>query len=170
MSHLKSIKLIAFDVDGVLTDGSIVLDDHGVESKRFHVRDGFAIRSAMSVGLKVAVLTGRSAPCVNLRMAELRVDLLIQACSDKAVGFETLCQQAGVLPEEAAYVGDDLIDLPAMVRCGYPMAVADAAAEVRGVAKYVTHAKGGQAAAREAIEHVLKGQDRWDQLLERYGI
>ena len=170
MSDLTDIRLIVFDVDGVLTDGSIVLDDRGVESKRFHVRDGFAIRAAMSMGLKVGVLTGRSAVCVTLRMAELGVDLLIQGASNKAVGIETLCQQAGVDLDETAFVGDDLIDLPAMLRCRYPIAVADAVKEVRSIAKYITRPPGGHAAARDAIEHVIKGQNKWDELLERYAI
>ncbi len=162
--------MIVFDVDGVLTDGSIILDDRGRESKRFHVRDGFAIRAAMMLGLKIGVVTGRSSACVTLRMSELGVDLLLQGVKDKAIGLETLCQHAGVEPPEAAFIGDDLIDLPAMLRCGYPIAVADAVKEVKGIARYNTHARGGRAAAREAIEHILKGQKRWDELLERYGV
>lgn len=167
---LTSIKLIIFDVDGVLTDGAIIVNDQGVESKHFHVRDGFAIRAAMSVGLKIGVLTGRSSRCVNLRMTEIGVDLLLQGAKDKAVGLETLCQRAGVDLEETAYVGDDLVDLPAMLRCGYPIAVADAVAEVRDEASYVTAAPGGRAAAREVIEHILKAQGRWDEVLEQYGV
>lgn len=170
MSELKSIKLIVFDVDGVLTDGSIYVNDLGVESKGFHVRDGFAIKAAMSLGVKVGVLTGRSSRCVTLRMAELGIELLQQGVAEKGSGFETLCQRAGVALEEAAYLGDDLNDLPAMLRCGYPMAVADAMPEVRDEARYVTHARGGHGAAREALEHILKGQQRWDELLERYGV
>ena len=170
MSILQTIKLILFDVDGVLTDGAVVVDDRGVESKHFHVRDGFAIRSAMSLGLKVGVLTGRSSRSVTHRMTELGIELVLQGARDKAVGLETLCQQAGVLPEEAAYVGDDLIDLPAMLRCGYPIAVADAVREVRRETRYVTAVPGGRGAARDAIEHILKAQGRWDEVLERYGI
>ena len=170
MPDLSSIKLLIFDVDGVLTDGSIFVNDLGQESKAFYVRDGFAIKFAMSLGLKVGVITGRSSRSVSLRMTELGVPYYLPGSKNKLVAIETLCQQAGVLPENAAYVGDDLIDIPAMLRCGYPIAVADAVEEVRGVAKFVTHARGGRGAAREAIEHVLKGQGRWDELLERYGI
>lgn len=167
---LQGIQLIVFDVDGVLTDGGIIMDDRGVESKRFHVRDGFAIRAAMSVGLKVGILTGRSSQCVSLRAAELGLDLLMQGVKEKGSGFETLCQRAGVEPQQAAYMGDDLVDLPAMLRAGYSFAVADAAEEVRSVASHVTKAKGGDAAAREAIEHVLHAQGQWDKIRERYGI
>lgn len=170
MADLAAIQLIVFDVDGVLTDGSIVIDDHGAESKRFHVRDGLAFKAAMQMGLKIGVLSSRSAPCVTLRMTELGVELLIQGVRDKAVGLETLCQMGNVGVEEAAFVGDDLVDLPAMLRCGYAVAVGDAVEEVRGVAKYITNAKGGQGAARETIEHILKSQGRWDELLEQYGI
>ena len=86
------------------------------------------------------------------------------------IGLETICQRAGVMPEESAYVGDDLVDLPAMVRCAYPVAVADAVAEVKAEARYVTTARGGHGAAREVVEHILKAQDRWDEVVERYGI
>ena len=170
MSSPTDIKLIVFDVDGVLTDGGIYMDDRGTELKRFHVRDGFAIKAAMSLGLRIGVLTGRSTPTVALRMAELGVTLVIQAAHEKGTALETMCQQAGVQPDEVAYLGDDLIDLPAMLRCGYPMAVADAVEEVRAVARYVTACNGGDAAGREAIEHVLKEQGRWDEVVERYGV
>jgi 3-deoxy-D-manno-octulosonate 8-phosphate phosphatase (KDO 8-P phosphatase) len=121
------------------------------------------------MGLRIGILTARSTPNVTLRMAELGVQLVVQGMLDKAVGLATLCQKASVLPEEVAYVGDDLVDLPAMLRCGYPMAVADAVEPVRSKARYVTAAAGGRAAAREAIEHLLKAQSRWDEVLERYG-
>ena len=98
MGDLTSIRLVIFDVDGVLTDGAIQIDDRGVESKRFHVRDGFAIRAAMSVGLMIGVLTGRSSRCVALRMTELGVPFVIQGAKDKVIGFETLCQKARLMP------------------------------------------------------------------------
>ncbi len=165
-----SIRLVVFDVDGVLTDGGIYVDDRGFESKRFHVRDGFAIRAAMNLGYQVAILTGRSCRAVTLRAKELGITLLEQGCGDKAIGLETLCQRAGVLIEHTAFMGDDLNDLPALLRCGYAMAVADAAPEVREVAAYITQAPGGHGAAREALEHLLKAQGRWDEVVERYGV
>lgn len=165
-----SIRLIAFDVDGVLTDGGIIIDDHGVESKRFHVRDGFAMRAAMKLGIQIAILTGRSSRVVAHRAGELGVTLLEQGCHDKAIGLENICRRAGVALEEAAFIGDDLIDLPALLRCGYPMTVADGAPEVREVAAYITPSPGGHAAARDAVEHILKAQGRWDEVLERFGV
>ncbi|MCC6581254.1 MAG: HAD-IIIA family hydrolase [Phycisphaeraceae bacterium] len=168
MPHTPSIKMIVFDVDGVLTDGGIIVSDHGVESKRFHVRDGFAIKAAMKVGMQVGVITGRSTMAVTLRMTDLGVRHVLQGCGDKLVGLERLCQNAGVLPEETAYVGDDLIDLPALLRCGYPIAVKDAVEEVRAGVRYVTSVPGGYGAAREAIEHVLKLLGKWDQIVDQY--
>jgi YrbI family 3-deoxy-D-manno-octulosonate 8-phosphate phosphatase len=169
-ADLTAIKLIVLDVDGVLTDGQIVIDDRGGECKHFHVRDGLALRAAMAVGLRVGVLSARTSRATAIRMEELGVELCLQGCGHKAVGLETLCQRAGVLPEESAYVGDDLVDLPALVRCGYPIAVADAVREVRAVAHHVTAARGGHAAAREAIEHILTAQGRWDEVVERFGV
>lgn len=170
MGNLKNIKLIIFDVDGVLTDGTIGLDDHGIESKHFHVRDGFAIRAAKRLGLAVGVVSGRASRSVTHRNNELGIDLALLGVRDKAIGLETLCQRAGKDPQQAAFVGDDLIDLPAMLYCGYPIAVADAVAEVKAVAQHITHHRGGCGAARDAIEHILKAQQRWDELLEQYGI
>lgn len=169
-TSIANIRLIIFDVDGVLTDGSVLLDNQGNEIKRFYVRDGTAIRAAQSLGIQVGVLTGRSSTATTHRMRELGVDLYLQGCDDKAVGFETLTQRAGVEFEETAYLGDDIIDLPPLVRCGYPMAVADAAPEVHAVVRYVTRAPGGRGAAREAVEHILKAQNKWDAALERYGV
>lgn len=167
---ISGIRLIIFDVDGVLTDGTIAIDNYGNETKRFYVRDGTAIRAAQRLGLRVGVLTGRTSMAVTHRMRELGIELFVQGAQDKAVGFETLTQLAGVEFEETAYLGDDLVDLPAMMRSGYPMAVADAARDLHRVARHITRAPGGRGAAREAIEHILKAQGKWDAVLERYGV
>jgi len=168
MSNVDSIRLLILDCDGVLTDGSIFVDDLGHEIKRFHVRDGFAIKAAMSVGLEVAVCTGRSVPSVNLRLTELGVQHVLQGAKDKLVGLETICQRTGLDLTQAAYMGDDLPDIPAMAACGYGIAVADAAAEVVEVACYQTESPGGCGAVREAIEHVLRAQNKWDEIVDRY--
>ncbi|MCC7145991.1 MAG: HAD-IIIA family hydrolase [Phycisphaeraceae bacterium] len=168
MSPLQSIQLLLLDVDGVLTDGSIIVDDGGVEYKRFHVRDGFAIKAAMAVGLRIGVISGRASPAAAARMAYLGVELVIQDVADKGAAFEMICRQAKVRPEQTAYVGDDLIDLPVLRRCGYAMAVANAVEEVRKVACYVTTQPGGHAAVREAIEHILRGQGKWEKVVARY--
>jgi len=165
-----TVKLIAFDIDGVLTDGSLFITDDGREFKRFHVRDGLAISAALSLGLRVGFISGRASRAVTLRAQELGMKLLVQGTTDKRVALETLCQQADILPEDSAFVGDDLQDLPALLRCGYPIAVADAVPEVKAAARHVTKAPGGQAVAREVIEHLLRAQNRWDEFVERFGL
>lgn len=170
LPNLQAISMIVLDVDGVMTDGSIHINDLGQETKRFHVRDGTGITAAIRVGLKVGVITGRSSRSVAHRLNELRIPYLLQHCHDKAQGLETLCKEAGVLPEQCAYMGDDLIDLPAMLISGYRITVPDAVAEARREAHYITKTPGGQGAVREAIEHILKAQNKWEQVLERYGL
>lgn len=165
---LRGLKLFITDVDGVLTNGSIEYDDTGNETKTFHVRDGLALKLLRDMGWRTAVLTGRASPCVTLRVRELKVDFFLSGVDNKGQGLEDICAMADVEPSEVAYVGDDLIDLPAMTRCGYPIAVADASPEVRQVAQHVTAARGGNAAVREAAEHLLKAQQRWDEALERF--
>lgn len=169
-NSLAALSLIVFDVDGTLTDGGLIFDSDGRETKRFHVRDGFAFTAAMSVGLKVGVISARESDVVTRRMKELNVTLVMQGQRDKKIALETLCQQAGVMPEAAAYVGDDLLDLPALLSCGYGIAVADAAAEVKYAAGYVTALPGGHGAARDAIEHILKAQGKWDAVVDQFGI
>jgi 3-deoxy-D-manno-octulosonate 8-phosphate phosphatase (KDO 8-P phosphatase) len=169
-ASLPSISMIVFDVDGTLTDGGLVYDSTGGEIKRFHVRDGFAFTAALSVGVKIGVITARQSPIVTRRMAELNVPFVMQGQRDKKIAIETLCQQAGLLPEQVAYVGDDILDLPALLMCGYPIAVADAVEEVKYVAKYVTQLPGGHGAARDAIEHILKAQGKWEAVVDQFGI
>jgi 3-deoxy-D-manno-octulosonate 8-phosphate phosphatase (KDO 8-P phosphatase) len=119
----------------------------------------------------MGVLTGRASPITTHRMLELGVDMIEQCTAmGKLEAFEDLCRRAGVEAEQVAYIGDDLADLPVLVRCGYPMAVADAVAEVREVAKFVTTAAGGRGAVREAVEHLLKQMGRWGEVIEGYGM
>ena len=162
------LRFLVFDVDGVFTDGSIRYDDRGIESKVFHVRDGLAVRLAREAGLLVGVLTGRNSACVALRVREMGIHHAMHGVDDKGRGIADLCAAAGVTPELTAYMGDDLIDLPAMRRCAYAMTVADGAPEVRRAAHFITQAPGGRAAVREAIEHVLRGQGLWDRAIERF--
>lgn len=164
------IQLLLLDVDGVLTDGSILLDSDGRDLKRFYVRDGSAIVMWRKCGLKVGILTGRPSLVTTHRAAELKIDLVSQGkAMEKLAAYEDLCRRAGVTDERVAYIGDDLADLPVLRRVAYPMAPADAVEEVRGVAKYVTERPGGRGAVREAVEHLLKKMNRWNDVLERYG-
>ncbi|MEM7625121.1 MAG: HAD hydrolase family protein [Planctomycetota bacterium] len=170
MAVPQDIRLIVFDVDGVLTDGSLVYHAGGGESKNFHTKDGLGLRAAMQAGLEVAVITARSSDIVKRRMDELGVRDLVQNCNDKAKEVEGLSRALGVPLEKMAYLGDDLVDLPAMRRVGYPMAVSDAADELKAMAAHVTKRRGGRGAAREAVEHILKAQDKWDKIVEKYRV
>lgn len=155
------IQLLCLDVDGVLTDGGISIDDHGVEIKRFHVRDGAGMRIWKRLGGEIAVITGRRGGAVRHRLAELGIRHVVQGSTDKAEALGELLATLGVRASEAAMIGDDLPDLPALRLCGYPMAVFDAVPEVKAVAEFVTVRPGGHGAVREAIEHLLKSQGRW---------
>jgi 3-deoxy-D-manno-octulosonate 8-phosphate phosphatase (KDO 8-P phosphatase) len=161
------IKLLVSDVDGVLTDGSIIYGSDNFESKMFSVKDGAGIKLAGWCDLPMAWLSGRTSDAVVRRAAELNVHLY-QGIKDKAVGLRQVAADHGVSLEEIAYVGDDLNDLPAMRLAGLPIAVADAVPEVRMAAKYVTTIIGGYGAIREVVEYILKGQGRWDQAVDTY--
>lgn len=163
-----AVRLLCLDVDGVLTDGSISIDDHGVETKRFHVRDGAGLRIWRRLGYEVAVITGRRGGAVRHRMAELGIKHIVQGAGDKSESFGELLRQLELKASQAAMLGDDLPDLPVLRLCGYPMAVADAAPEVKALAEFTTSRPGGTGAVREAIEHLLKAHDRWDAALSLY--
>ena len=162
------IKLLLMDCDGVLTDGRLWLTDDGDEQKSFNTHDGLGLSLLHRAGLKSGIITGRSSRAVARRAQELGVEFVIQGNPDKTAAFEQLLQQAGVDENEVAFVGDDLPDIPIMNRAELAVAVADAVAETRSVAHYVTRAKGGRGAVREVIEIILKSQGRWHDLVEDY--
>jgi 3-deoxy-D-manno-octulosonate 8-phosphate phosphatase (KDO 8-P phosphatase) len=162
------VELLLLDVDGVLTDGRIIYGDDGQEVKAFHVRDGSGLKLWHLEGLRSAVLTGRTSRVVEVRAAELGVAVVVQGAADKLAGFVEILRATGVAPEQVAYVGDDLPDLPVLGRCGLAVAVADACAEVRNHAHYVTRAGGGRGAVREAVEMILRCMGRWQQIVNRY--
>jgi len=168
VSDLVRIRLLVCDVDGVLTDGRIIYDSTGAETKQFHVRDGSGLKYWMRAGHTAALLSGRSCAATERRAAELGISLVEQGAKDKWPAMERILQAAGCTADEAAYVGDDLPDLPVMLRVGCPVAVADAVAEVRAAAHRVTALGGGQGAVREVIEWILKAQGRWDAIMARY--
>jgi 3-deoxy-D-manno-octulosonate 8-phosphate phosphatase (KDO 8-P phosphatase) len=159
---------LCLDVDGVLTDGSILIDADGRELKRFHVRDGLAIKAWQQQGNHVAVITGRGGPALRHRMAELGVEIVLEHVSDKSESILEVQKRLGVSARHTAFMGDDLADLPAFDGCGYPMAPSDADATVRGRAAWVSTRPGGQAAVREAIEHLLRARGVWDDVVARH--
>jgi len=165
MSIATQIKLIIFDVDGVLTDGGLYLNDAGQQMKRFNVNDGLGIKLAQKAGIEVAVLTGKVSEVVHHRMTELGIEHYIQGSRDKGADVHAIEKMAGVSLDQTAYMGDDLIDLPAFAKVGYPMAPANATDEVKAAAMFITNKSGGHGAAREAIEHILKAQGKWDGIV-----
>lgn len=164
----RAVKLIAFDVDGVLTDGRISYTSSGEEIKTFHVRDGHGIKLAIRAGIDIALITGRSSPVVEKRARELGIKHVYQGIKDKLPVLEELLSSLDLYPEEIAYLGDDVVDLPVILRVGLGCAVADAPGEVRDRARMVTESRGGDGAAREMIVFILKAQALWEGLMEKY--
>ena len=160
-ARCAAIRLLAVDVDGVLTDGRIVVDDRGVESKNFHVRDGLGFALWHKVGKASAILSGRSAAVVERRAAELKIQRVVQGIADKGEALRALLAETGAEPAQVCYVGDDLIDLPAMRAVGLACCPADAVEEVRRAAHLTTVAIGGAGAIREVVEVILKAQGLW---------
>jgi 3-deoxy-D-manno-octulosonate 8-phosphate phosphatase (KDO 8-P phosphatase) len=158
------IKLLLMDCDGVLTDGRIWLFESGEEQKGFHTRDGLGIELWRRAGLKSGIISGRNSSAVELRARALGMSFVVQGVGEKVRAFTETVDQAGVTDEEVAFIGDDLNDIPLMMRSGFAVAVADAALETRECAHYVTQLAGGYGAVREVIELILKAQSRWDDL------
>lgn len=193
----KKIKLILFDVDGVLTDGKIwifpspsaaqpsVLEQSArpggtggfgfqstslIEAKGFHAHDGTAISLARLAGIKTGVITKRISETVALRARDLKMDHVHQGIQDKAAVFHQILKKDGITAAAAAFVGDDVIDLPVMRRCGLAIAVKNARPEVKAEAHWVTSHAGGDGAARDAVEYILKAQGKWKKAVEEYTV
>lgn len=164
----SKIELLVLDVDGVMTGGGITLTPAGEEIKTFHARDGAGMKYWRRSGGKIAIITGRSSPAVQRRAEELEVDVLRLGIKDKLPAYLEVLAALGQSEDRTVVVGDDLPDLPLLLRCGLPVAVADAVAEVRAAAAYVTAARGGAGAVREVIEHVLRRGGKWERILARY--
>jgi 3-deoxy-D-manno-octulosonate 8-phosphate phosphatase (KDO 8-P phosphatase) len=162
------ISLLAMDVDGVLTDGGIILHDDGSELKKFHVHDGAWLRIWRRQGFKTAIITGRQCQAVEHRMRSLEIDFVYQHAIDKLEVFEKLLSESGVPAERIAYIGDDVMDLPVLRRVGFSAAVADAHPMVREAADYVTPLPGGRGAVGKLIEHLLKEMNLWNAAMQRY--
>jgi YrbI family 3-deoxy-D-manno-octulosonate 8-phosphate phosphatase len=159
------IRLIVSDVDGVLTDGSITYDSQGFEIKTFHVRDGMGVKLWQRAGYRFAILTSRNSQIVKQRAAEIGVETVRQGSEDKREGLLDILRQLRVAADQTAYIGDDLPDLAPMRLVALPIAVSDAALDVRRVARWTTRLAGGRGAVREAIERMLIAKGQWEEFL-----
>lgn len=168
LARARSIRLVIFDVDGVLTDGKLYFDDAGHEYKGFHARDGHGIKLLRTTGVHSAVISGRSAGSVARRMENLGIELVFQGVDDKLGVFRSLCGKMELVPEQVAFVGDDLLDLPVMRRVGLSVAVADANAAILPYAHWTTRYPGGSGAAREVCDLIMAAQGTLADVVARY--
>lgn len=162
-ASLSDIRLVAFDVDGVFTDGRFYLSDEGVESKAFNTQDGYGIRQLLNSGIEVAVISGRASGAVERRMTELGVIHLVQGCGDKVAALDEIIARLGISIDECAYVGDDIPDLALLNHVGVAIAVANAVQTLHDQCDYSTSASGGGGAVREVCELILGAQSQENQ-------
>jgi 3-deoxy-D-manno-octulosonate 8-phosphate phosphatase (KDO 8-P phosphatase) len=167
-ARARALKLLLFDVDGVLTDNTIVLPGTGPEAKAFFIRDGLGLVSARRAGLSVGLISGRTSDATSRRAAELGISLLVQGQNDKRAAYTQVMAAQNLRDEQVAYMGDDLIDLPVLARVGLSAAPADAVDDVRSRVHWVSQYAGGRGAARELIELVLKAQGQWDAVVRAF--
>lgn len=163
-----SYDLLCLDVDGVLTDGRFYVSAEGVYTRAFHAHDGFAIKWFQKLGGRVAIITGKTSHAVVIRARELGIDPVVLESHDKATDFKRVLDHTGCTAERTIIIGDDLPDLPMLQLCGYPVAVADAAPEIRSMAHFVTTRNGGDGAIREAVERILRADGAWNHVVEHY--
>lgn len=166
--RVKPIRLILMDVDGTLSDGKLFYDANWIEGKSFNVRDGFGIYLAHSAGLKTGIITGRNSRLVNERARELEMEFVFQGHFEKSTVLGEIMRQSGLREEQIAFIGDDLFDLPVLLRVGFAAAPADADPEVLQRVHFVSRHPGGGGAVREIIEVILKGQSRWENILNQF--
>ena len=164
----RRVRIAVFDVDGVMTDGTLFLDDLGNESKGFNSLDGHGLKMLARTGVALAIITGRRSRCVELRAQNLGITLVRQGVEDKLASFDELLASLGLARSAAAYMGDDVVDLPVMRHCGLAVSVPAASALVRAGADLVTTHEGGHGAVREACEFIMSAQGSLDAELERY--
>lgn len=168
VAQIGAVRLLILDVDGVLTDGKIIIDDQGYESKHFDVRDGHGLKVLMRYGINVALVTGRRSAVVEHRAKDLGIQEVYQGIWNKAEILDQILHKMNLHPHQVAYMGDDIVDIPIMRRVGLAVAVRDAAEDTKKVARYVTKKRGGRGAVREVCEIILKAQDHWQDVVGKY--
>jgi 3-deoxy-D-manno-octulosonate 8-phosphate phosphatase (KDO 8-P phosphatase) len=170
LKKARNIRLLLLDVDGVLTDGSILYNEKGMELKRFFVQDGQGIRWLQRSGILVGFLSGRSAPAVAIRAKDLGITLLFQGIQNKMEVFEKVLQKTNLRPDQVSFVGDDFIDLPLLKKVGLSISVINGHPLVQKEVDYVTKAPGGYGAVREVSELIIRAQDKWEPILREHGL
>jgi 3-deoxy-D-manno-octulosonate 8-phosphate phosphatase (KDO 8-P phosphatase) len=165
---IKSVRILVMDVDGVMTDGRIIMDDAGREIKNFNVRDGHGIKMLMRYGIDVILLTGRRSAVVEHRARDLGISEVHQAVFNKLEVCDEIIQKRSIDYDHIAFIGDDIVDIPLLKRVGFSVAVADAADHVKKAVDYVTETKGGKGAVREVCELILIGQNKWTEIAKKY--
>jgi 3-deoxy-D-manno-octulosonate 8-phosphate phosphatase (KDO 8-P phosphatase) len=165
---IKPVRVLILDVDGVLTDGNIIIDDAGRETKHFNVRDGHGLRMLMRYGVEVVFLTGRTSQVVSHRALDLGINEVYQGVFNKLAVFEEILRKKNIVSAATAFVGDDVVDVPVLRRVGFSATVADASADLKNAVDYVTEQKGGRGAVREICEIILKAQGKWPEVAARY--
>src|SRR5215475_15264867 len=168
VSLCSKIELILSDVDGVMTDGGIYIQDNGEQIIKFHIRDGMGVRLWREAGKRFGIVTGRKLEAVKKRASDLWMDIVQLGIDDKLPEVDRLAAEFKITREQICFIGDDLLDLATIQAVGFGVATADAAEDVRKAAKYTTSVRGGQGAAREVVELILKNTGRWETVLERY--
>ncbi len=168
VDNLAKIKLLLLDVDGVLTDGRIIYDSQGGETKAFDVKDGHGLKLVQRAGIQVGIITGRQSQVVARRAEELGIKIVYQGAKDKTVPFLEILETLSLLPEEIAYVGDDIVDLPVMRKVGFAATVADAVDDVKAYADMVAERRGGRGAVREICDFLLRESGRWPAVTDHY--
>jgi len=166
--RLQKIKLLVLDVDGVMTDGRIIFDSNGVESKFFNVKDGHGIKMAQRAGIEIGIISGRQSRVVANRAAELGIVHVYQKAMDKLVPYLDILEKTGLDDSRVAFMGDDVIDIPLLRRVGFAAAPADAVEEVLPHVHFVTKNRGGWGAVREVCDLLIKGQGAWETITARY--
>jgi 3-deoxy-D-manno-octulosonate 8-phosphate phosphatase (KDO 8-P phosphatase) len=166
----RGLRWLLLDVDGVLTDGRLVYGPDGEQWKVFHVRDGLGLRLVQRAGLQVGILSGRENDALRVRAKDLGIDFLMMDRSDKGPAFDQFLAEQGVAAQEVAYVGDDLVDLPILLRCGLAFAPCDAVPEVRERVHRILRERGGWGAVRELCELLLRARGSWDELIAPYSV
>ncbi len=168
LKRARKIKLLLLDLDGVLTDGGIVIDGGGDELKRFDVRDGHGIRLLQRAGIRVGIVSGRSANAARHRARDLEIDLFFQGVGDKLAVYEKIKRMTKFKDAEIAYMGDDMVDLPVLRRVGLAVSVPDSWTDLQRHTHYTTRLPGGRGAVREVIELLLKSQKKWKEVTAKY--